>query len=401
MAGLSPKTILCIASYEKGQEFIRECKRQGCTVFLLTTQELEQANWPRESIDEMFYIPDLYNRNDVILGVSYMARSRQIHRIVPLDDYDVEMAATLREHLRIPGMGESTARHFRDKLAMRVRAKDRGLLVPDFAHALNHEVLREFMTNVPPPWVLKPRSEASSVGIKKVNHPDELWPLLETLGDRQSFYVLERFIPGDIFHVDAIVAEREVVFSEVHEYGQPPMAVSHEGGIFTTRTMLRGSADEQTLKALNWQVIGALNFVRGVTHTEFIKGREDGRFYFLETAARVGGANIVEMVDGATGINLWAEWAKIEILQDEKPYELPPVRQDYGGVIISLASQEYPDTSAYDDPEIVFRLKKKNHVGFVIASPDPYRIRYLQDEYARRIYADFFAKLPPAEKPTS
>jgi biotin carboxylase len=401
MAGLPSKTILCIASYEKGQEFIRECKRQGCTVLLLTTQALEHADWPRESIDEMFYIPDLYNRTDVVLGVSYMARSRPIHRVVPLDDYDVEMAATLREHLRIPGMGESTARYFRDKLAMRVRARNRGLLVPDFVHILNYDVVREFMHKVPPPWVLKPRSEASSVGIKKVNNADALWPLLEALGDRQSFYVLERYIPGDVFHVDAIVSEREVIFAEAHEYGKPPMAVSHEGGIFTTRTMLRGSADEQALLALNWQVSEALDFVRGVTHTEFIKGREDGRFYFLETAARVGGANIVEMVEGATGINLWSEWAKIEILQDESPYELPPQRQDYGGVIISLAQQEYPDTSAYNDPEIVFRLRKKNHVGFVIASPDPYRIRHLQDEYCRRIDADFFAKLPPPDKPTS
>jgi biotin carboxylase len=401
MSGLPPKTILCIASYEKGQEFVRECKRQGCTVFLLTTQALEHADWPRESIDEMFYIPDLYNRTDVVLGVSYMARSRPIHRVVPLDDYDVEMAATLREHLRIPGMGESTARYFRDKLAMRVRARDRGLLVPDFVHILNYDVVREFMHKVPPPWVLKPRSEASSVGIKKVNNADELWPLLEALGDRQSFYVLERYIPGDIFHVDAIVSEREAIFAEVHEYGKPPMTVSHEGGIFTTRTMLRGSTDEQALLALNWQVSEALDFVRGVTHTEFIKGRDDGRFYFLETAARVGGANIVEMVEGATGINLWSEWAKIEILQDEQPYELPPSRQDYAGVIISLAQQEYPDTSAYNDPEIVFRLRKKNHVGFVIASPDRQRVRHLQDEYCRRIYADFFAKLPPPDKPTS
>jgi biotin carboxylase len=401
MAGSPPKTILCLASYEKGQEFIRECKRQGCTVFLLTTQELERADWPAESIDEMFYLPDLYNRNDVILGVSYMARSRLIHRVVPLDDYDVEMAAALREHLRIPGMGESTARFFRDKLAMRVRARDRGLLVPDFVHTVNHDVIREFMASTPGPWVLKPRSEASSVGIKKVNSPDELWPHLEALGDRQSFYVLERYIAGDIFHVDGIVSEREVVFAEAHEYGLPPMTVSHEGGVFTTRTMQRGSADEQTLKALNWQVMGALGFVRGVTHTEFIKGRDDGRFYFLETAARVGGANIVEMVEGATGINLWAEWAKIEIAQDERPYELPPARQDYGAVIISLASQEYPDTSAYQNPEIVFRLRKKNHVGFVIASPDLQRVRSLQDEYSRRIYADFFAKLPPPDKPTS
>jgi hypothetical protein len=294
MAGLSPKTILCVASYEKGQEFIRECKRQGCTVFLLTTQALEHANWPRESIAEMFYLPDLYNRQDVILGVSYMARSRVIHRIVPLDDYDVEMAAALREHLRIPGMGESTARYFRDKLAMRVRARDRGLLVPDFVHVLNYEVVREFMKVVPPPWVLKPRSEASSVGIKKVSTPDELWPLLEALGDRQSFYVLERYVAGDIYHVDAIVSEREVVFAEVHEYGQPPMTVSHEGGIFTTRTVLRGSTDEQTW-ALNWQVMGALGFVRGVSIRSSSKAATMP-VLFLETAARRR-RHIVEMVE--------------------------------------------------------------------------------------------------------
>ena len=176
MASAPSKTILCLSSYEKGQAFIRECKRQGCCVFLLTVTKLEHANWPRECIDEMFFIPDLYNRNDVILGVSYMARTRVIDRIVPLDDYDVEMAATLREHLRIPGMGETTTRYFRDKLAMRARARDRGVLVPDFIQVLNYDRLRAFMSAVPGPWVLKPRSEASSVGLKKVNAASENLP---------------------------------------------------------------------------------------------------------------------------------------------------------------------------------------------------------------------------------
>lgn len=401
MAEPSSKTVLCLASYEKGQEFIRECKRQGCCVLLLTTKGLEHADWPRESIDEMFYVADLYDRNDVILGVSYMARTRMIDRIVPLDDYDVEMAATLREHLRSPGMGETTARYFRDKLAMRVQARDSGILVPDFIPVLNYDALRDFIVRVPPPWVLKPRSEASSVGIKKVHAPDELWPLLETLGDRQSFYLLERYIPGEVYHVDAITSENQVVFAEVHRYRQPPMTVAHEGGVFMTRTVPRGSTDEQSLRALNWQLIDALAFKRGVTHTEFIKGQEDGRFYFLETAARVGGANIVEMVEAATGVNLWAEWAKIEIAQDEWPYELPPHRQDYAGVIISLAMQEYPDTSAYQETEIVYRLKKKHHVGFVIASPDLNHIEFLLDHYSQRFYTDFFATLPPTDKPTS
>jgi hypothetical protein len=395
------KTVLCISSYEKGQEFISECKRQGCRVYLLTLQKLEQADWPRDCIDEMFYVPDLYNRNDVILGVSYMARTRVIDRIVPLDDFDVEMAATLREHLRLPGMGDTTARYFRDKLAMRTRARDRGILVPDFAHVLNYDVMRDFMARVPPPWLLKPRSEASAVGIKKINSAGELWRIINSLGDRQSFYLLERFVPGEVFHVDSIVSEREVVFSEAHEYGHPPMSIAHEGGIFTTRTMRRGSVEEQALRELNAKLVAGLGFMRGVMHTEFIKGRDDGRFYFLETSARVGGANIAEMVEAATGIDLWAEWAKIEIAQDEWLYHLPPHRSDCAGVIISLAQQENPDTSAYTDKEIVHWLKKKNHVGFVVASTNPGRVKLLLDEYSERFYKDFFAKLPPSDKATN
>ncbi len=400
MTALRAKTILCISSYEKGQEFMRECKRQGCCVCLLTVSKLEHANWPRDVIDEMFFIPDLYNRNDVILGVSYMARTRVIDRIVPLDDYDVEMAATLREHLRIPGMGETTARYFRDKLAMRARARDRGMLVPEFIQILNYDQLRAFMSTVPAPWVLKPRSEASSVGLKKVNSDAELWPLLEALGDRQSFYLMEKFVPGSVYHVDSIISEKKVVFAEVHQYGKPPMAVMHEGGIFSTHTTPRRSADERELLALNEKVVEAFGYVRGITHTEFIKADADGRFYFLETAARVGGANIVEMIEASTGINLWREWAKIEIAQDEWKYEVPAHRQDYGAVIISLAAQEHPDTSLFREPEIFWRLEKKHHVGFVVSSSSLERVKYLLEDYHRRIYANYFASMPAPDKPT-
>jgi len=48
--------------------------------------------------------------------------------------------------------------------------------------------------------------------------------------------------------------------------------------------------------------------VRGVTHAEYIRAHADGRYYFLEIAARVGGAFIADLVDVSTGINLWREW---------------------------------------------------------------------------------------------
>ncbi len=400
-----PLTVLCIASYEKGQEFMRECKRQGCRVLLLTSLSLkDKADWPREALDQIFYMPDVdkvWNALDMIKSVSYMARTEQIDRIVPLDDFDLEKAAALREHLRVPGLGETTTRYFRDKLAMRMQAQEAGIRVPDFVHVLNYDRLRDYMTRVPAPWLLKPRFEASATGIRKINTPDELWCALEALGDRQSFHLLERYVPGDIYHVDSIVYNNELRFAICNRYGAPPLDVAHDGGIFTTRTLARGTADEQALQAANHAVLRAMRLSRGVSHTEFIKGRADGQLYFLETAARVGGANIVELIEAATGINLWAEWAQIEIAGGKQPYHPPLARADHAGLLVSLAREECPDTSAYDDAEIVWRMNKPAHVGLIVRSSSAARIDQLIADYSARFQRDFNAVLPPATRAPS
>ena len=401
MSGARPLTILCISSYEKGQDFLRACKAEGCRVFLLTVEKLRDANWPRESIDEFFYMPEELPTDDLIRAVSYAARTRPIDRIVALDEFDMENVAALREHLRIPGMGLTTMRYFRDKLAMRGRAREAGMAVPEFVHVLNYDSLKEFMARVSPPWLLKPRSQASGIGMKKIRAADELWALLDQLGDRQSFYLLEQFIPGEVFHVDSVVSESKVVFSEAHSYGKPPLNVSHEGGVFTTRTLPRASAEAKALQKVNRELIQGLGLVRGVTHAEFLRAHYDSQFYFVEVAARVGGAYIADVVEAATGVNLWREWARLEIGAGKKPYALPAERREYAGVIISLARQEHPDTSAYNDPEIAVRIPKHHHAGLVLRSPRASRIAELLDSYSERFRTDFYATQPVPDKPTS
>lgn len=396
-----PPTILCISSYEKGQEFLRTCKKEGCTVFLLTIEKLREGNWPRESVDEFFYMPEDLPAADLIKAVSYAARSRAIDRIVALDEFDMENVAALREHLRIPGMGQTTVRYFRDKLAMRGRAKEAGTAVPEFIHVLNHDKLKEFTSRVAPPWLLKPRSQASGIGMRKIQAAEELWEVVDQLGDNQSNYLLEQFVPGDVFHVDGIVSESKVVFSEAHAYGIPPLKISHEGGVFTTRTLARGSEEAKELQKINRELVKALGLVRGVTHAEFLRAHDGGEFYFIEIACRVGGAYIADVIEAATGINLWREWARIEIGAGKVPYQLPKARHDYGGVIVSLARQENPDASAYLDPEISFRIPKHHHVGFVFRSPRAERITELLHSYASRFQEDFYASQPVPDKPTS
>lgn len=396
-----PISILCVSSYEKGQEFLRACKATGCIVYLLTVEKLRKGNWPREAIDEMFFMPEELPRQDLLNAVSYAARTRHIDRVVALDEFDLENVAAIREHLRLPGMGLTTVHYFRDKLAMRAKAREAGILVPDFIHVLNYGDLRAFMNRVPAPWLLKPRAQASGIGMKKIQKNDDLWPWLDQLGDHQTNYLLEQFIPGSVYHVDGIVSEKRVLFAEAHGYGTPPLDVSHHGGVFTTRTLPRDSAETRELKAIHQKLVDALGLMRGVTHTEFLKSHADGRFYFLEIAARIGGAYISNLVQAATGINLWREWAHLEVGAGKQPYQLPTPHDDYAGVIVSLARQQDPDTSSYIDPEIVYRITKFHHAGFVLKSSSAQRIDELLASYTQRFVTDFLATQPVPDKPTS
>lgn len=396
MTAPAPLTVLCIASYRKGDAFLLAAKRTGARVLLLTSRSLEQADWPREAIDDIYFIPDVdhhWNMADVIKGVSWLARSVKIDRIVALDDFDVEKAAALREHLRIGGMGDTTARYFRDKLAMRTRAREVGIAVPDFVPVINYQEIKDFLARVPGPYVLKPRSQAAAIGIRKLGSGADLWPALEELGDEQSHFVLERFVTGDVFHVDSLVADYRVRFAIASRYGTPPLEAAQEGRVFSTQTLKRRSPDERALLTFNQQLLKALGLREGASHSEFIKGA-DGTFYFLETSARVGGAHIVDLVEAATGLNLWSEWARLECRREGEPYRISPSRRHYAGLLVSLAKQEWPDLARYDAPEVVWRLHKRHHAGLIVAGPKLERVEALLRQYADGFYRDFFATAP-------
>jgi biotin carboxylase len=419
-------TILCIASFFKGNDFIRECKRGGARVVLLTREKLLAADWARESIDDLVAISGKTSVQSYLTAATHVARHQRVTQVVALEEYDIVTAAHIREHLSVVGMGATTARCFQDKLAMRSRACDLGIPQPDFVPLLNFEAIAEFMQRTSAPWMLKPRIGASAMGIRKLEDPDDVWRAIaeldarEALHERSAFHLLEHFIPGDVYHVDSLVAGGKILFANIERYGMPPFDVSHFGGVNLSHTAKRGSKVQRQLLALNRKLLKGFGFERGVTHAEFIhrmdaEETEGARFsktgeslvndprsnqsYFLEVAARVGGAYTAETIAAATGVNLWREWAKIELAKPERAYSLSPAREEYGGIAVSLARQEYPSTSSYTDPEILYRVNKPWHVGLIVGSPDYDRVIELLAQYTRRFSEEFTAVAPPEEKP--
>jgi hypothetical protein len=400
-AGQRPE-LLCISTYEKGQALLQEAARLGCSVTLLTVEKLRHADWPYDAIAWLETMPEELSPEAVLPFVTRLAKHRRFCRVLALDEFDLDTAALVREHLRLPGMGRTPTRPFRDKLAMREAAQRGGVPVPAFSATANHDALWAFLQETQGPWLLKPRASASAIGIQKFSDPGAVWAMLEHLGDEASHHLVERFVPGDIYHVEGLSWRGELLFALAHKYGKPPFETMHAGGVFSTRTLDREGDEARGLQGIHADVLRALKMTTGPTHSEFIRAHEDGQFYFLETAARVGGAYIAEVTEAASGVNPWIEWARLEVAQIRgEEYALPAVREEYAGSVLCLARQEWPDMAGYTDPEIVYRLRKHHHAGVIVQSPSAARVEELLEAYGRRFGADFYARMDAPAKPTA
>lgn len=398
------KHIVCIASEHKGNEFLDEAQNAGWHVTLVTRKKLLDEPWVWTALNDVKTVEDNASPAEYMRAITNVAGARKIDRVVGLDEFDVTTAARTREHLQLGGMTSSHALRFRDKLSMRNIAHAAGIPCPQFTGVFNKDDIEQFLDRVPAPWIVKPRFEVSAFGIRKCETKEQVWDVLHDLDNRNNWrdhpsqFVLEQFIVGNVFHVDSIVENGKVLAAGVSKYGTPPFSVTHYGGVFTTSIVSYRSKERKELEKLNQQLLSAFKYERGVSHAEFLQSEADGRFYLLEVACRVGGAYIANALEHACNFNLWREWAKLETATAENPYKLPKLRKEFAGVALALANTEQPDTSHYEDPEIVYRVSKPRHVGLIFHSPKQKRLDELLSVYTERITNDFLAVAPAKER---
>lgn len=398
------KHIVCIASEFKGNEFLDEAQAAGWFVTLVTRKKLLDEPWAWTALNEVRTVEDHASPEEYIRTITNIAGSRAIDRVVGLDEFDVMTAARTREHLQLPGMSSSHALRFRDKLSMRNIANDAGIPCPEFTGVFNKDAINTYLDGVPSPWIVKPRYEVSAFGIRKCETREHVWEVLTDLDNRNNWrdhpsqFVLEKFIAGNVFHVDSVVNDGKVMACGVSQYGTPPFSVTHYGGVFTSSIVPYRSKERKELESLNQKLLSAFKYERGVSHAEFLQSEEDGKFYLLEVASRVGGAYIANVLEHACNFNLWREWAKLETATSESPYKLPKLRKDFAGVALALANVDQPDTSNYTDEEIVYRVTKPRHVGLIFYSQKQKRVDALLANYSERIAQDFLAVAPAKER---
>ena len=397
-------SILCIASYHKGHDFLREAKRQGAPRLPGDLREPARrrlaAREPRRHLLRAGRREALEARRpDPRRQPPGAARRHRPHRA----------ARRLRSREGVvAARAPARAGHGRDDDPLLPRqagdapARRRGRRARAGVRA-RAERRRDAR-------LLRRRAGArgcSSRGSRPAPSASRRWPARPScgrsstaLGDRASFHLLEQFVPGDVYHVDSVVYEREVAGG-----GGQPLRRGRPSTCRTAAACSRRSwsnaapAEDRALQAVNRAVLTALGLVRGVSHTEFIRG-DDGQWYFLETVgagrrrAHRGAGRGGHRHEPVGGVGEGGDGRRQGAVRARRrcAATTPAWSRRWPG-------RSGPTWPAFADPEVVWRLSKRHHAGLIVASPRRERVAELVDAYARRLADDYSTYLPPGDAP--
>lgn len=232
--------------------------------------------------------------------------------VMPGKEAAVSFTARAARRLGLPGLSEQATATVRDKREMRRRLRAAGLATPDFRTIPAPDRWRDALA-LRFPVVVKPADGYSSLGVVRVDSPDELeaavaqtWRLgtarLARDAARDEGILVEEYLDGPEISADSLAYRGEVKVC----------AISYKGeltGPYFQEISYRAPAQLPTevLAAIEAEVVGAhraFGVTDGPTHTELrIVGGT--RPVLLEMAARMGGGgSLHHLVSISAGIDL-------------------------------------------------------------------------------------------------
>ena len=269
----------------------------------------------------------------------------------------------------LPGMGRTIASRFRDKLAMRMQARTLGIRVPEFTRGVQRPGGRRLGR----PRAAAVGAQAALVGGGDRHQEDRrsrrAVARARRRGRRSGAVPARAVRPGRRLPRRLDRLRRRVVFAVASRYGRPPMEVAHQGGLFVTRRLPDESEDARALLDGEPAAAAGFGLGRGVSHTEFIRGVGRAGDVFSRHRPVSAAPSSSTPSRPRPGSTCGASGRRSRSPGKGGVYAVPPHRDGYAGIVLTLARQETPDMSAYTDPEIAMTIRKDHHAGLIVARP--------------------------------
>lgn len=256
-----------------------------------------------------YFYDDLLENQNYLFDLIESHAKNPFNYIVATHEFDIVLAAKIRELLGLSGQNIESAIGFRDKYIMK-KYLEKVVSLPKYAEINDCIDLIEFTDNLRYPFVVKPRQGAGSIGVTIIQNKSELKDFIST--PLSPNIMVETFTDGEMYHVDGLFKDSEILLYSVSKYFNDCLS-------FKTNTPLGSYIidDSNPLsKKLYDATLKVLTKIPTPSHTipfhaEFFVDGE--QITFCEIASRVGGGLINDSFKLITNINLQETFVKSQI----------------------------------------------------------------------------------------
>lgn len=253
----------------------------------------------------------ILDEEDVYRRVLAWVGDRKLDRIESNWEVTQLLAARLREALGIPGMSVDVVRGFRDKPLMRERVAAAGLRVPQTRRAHTRSEVWAAAEAIGYPVVVKPVAGAGSADTFFLDKPGMMDPALDQIRHVPEVSV-EEAIVGEELTYETLCVDGVPVYESVSLYLPNCLVARQNEWVSPVILSVRDLTAPwiQPGLELGRRVLGALGMGTGFTHMEWFR-KPDGEAVFGEIACRAPGANMVDLMNYTSDIDLFREWARV------------------------------------------------------------------------------------------
>ncbi len=292
-------------------EFTRGLADCGARVYGVGDQPVSSLpGLVRRSLSEYVQVSSLWDSRRVIAELSDRLRGHDLDRIECLWEPGVMLAAELREHFGVDGLGIDHARLFRDKEAMKAALDKAGIRTPRHVAVDSVAACWEAVETIGFPLILKPIDGAGSADTYRVESREELRAVLPLLRHVATISV-EEFIDGEEYTFDTITIDGEIAYYNIAWYRPRPLIARSNEWISPQVIALRDVEATELAGGvkMGYDVIRALEFGTGFTHMEWYR-KADGEVVFGEIGGRPPGAHQVDQMKYACDFDVFKGWGQ-------------------------------------------------------------------------------------------
>lgn len=260
--------------------------------------------------------------------------------VSPASDVNLPAQYQLAERLGLPnGLSPQALRASVDKGYFRSVCDSLGLPGPRFVQGTASSV-RSAASELRFPVMVKPTDSSGGRGVSLCTSPSRLSSAIAdaVAYSASSVVIVEEFLEGDHYAVEAVVADGEIVLFGLgaRRLTEPPHFVTME------HTMPGGDAGlVARCRAILDRIVAALGYPWGSLNADLLIDR-DGRIVVIEMGARLGGNGSAELLGLVHGIDVTAAY-------------------------VAAATGQRPDLTATPSGCATMRVLRTDEIGKLIA----------------------------------